>query len=439
MRTLTLLLFVACIGSSPLLHSQQTLSLAQAKDYALKNAPVITQSHYDQELAAIQTKQLLALGLPQVNGSVQFQNYLNLPTSIIPAGIFSPVDLKVQFGVPYTMSAGISATQLLFDGTWLVGLQASQEYAKLTQSQVSKTEFDLKHNVTQSYHFALIANESLRILNQNKITVSKSLSDTKAMLKEGFVEDQAVDQLQLMLNDIESKMNVAEASKQVSLDMLKLLIGMPVSTAIELSDKLEDVSNTGTESILETNVNIENNWDVKITSQALGMQQLNLKAKKASTLPSMAAFYNYQKQAQRREFNFFDSDQDWFPIQIWGLQMSIPVFAGGGRYHSIHKANVEVEKMKTNLNSMKQVATVQYNMAKATYLTALSNMTTAKSSMELSARILEKTNIKFKEGLATSFELSQANGQYIQAQATYIQALLQQLNAKDQLLKALNQ
>lgn len=419
---------------------QQKMTLSQAQEYAMKNAPSVSQSTYDAELASIQAKQLLAVGLPQVNGSVQFQNFLKLPTSIIPGTVFGQSgDVKVQFGVPYQMTAGLSASQLLFDGSWIVALQASKSYSELAQLQIKKSAFEIKHTVAQNYHLAIIAKESITLLREGKNLIQKTLTDSKAMLKEGFIEEQNVDQLQLALNDWESRIIVAEAQEELTLDLLKFSMGMPIANSLELEDNSSTLSANVSDALLSDKLAVEGNYDVQITNKALGLQSLNIKAKKAASLPNVAAFYNFQKQALRREFNFFDTSKDWFPVQIVGLQMNVPIFAGGSRYLNVQKAKVEFEKMNVNAKIAKEGALLNYNNARIYFLSSLSALHNNKASMDLAQKIFNKTNEKYKEGLASSFELTQANTQILQSQGNYVQSLLQLLNAKDQLQKALNQ
>jgi outer membrane protein len=419
---------------------QQKMTLSKAQEYAMKNAPSVSQSTFDAQLADIQAKSLLAVGLPQVNGSVQFQNFLSLPTSIIPGAVFGqPGDVKVQFGVPYQMNAGISASQLLFDGSWIVALQASKSYSELAQLQIKKSAFEIKHTVAQNYHLAIIAKESIALLREGKNLIQKTLSDSKAMLKEGFIEEQNVDQLQLALNDWESRIIVAEAQEQLTLDLLKFSMGMPIANVIELEDNSTSLSANVSDALLSNKLAVEGNYDVQITNKALGLQSLNIKAKKAASLPNVAAFYNFQKQALRREFNFFDTSKDWFPVQIVGLQMNVPIFAGGSRYLNVQKAKVEFEKMNVNAKLAKEGALLNYSNARIYFLSSLNQLNNNKASLELAQKIFTKTNEKYEEGLASSFELTQANTQILQSQGNYVQSLLQLLNAKDQLQKALNQ
>ena len=423
------------------LYAQQKLTLLQAQDYAIKNANSVTQSRYDEELAQIQVDQVLAVGLPQLNGSVQFQNFLNLPTSIIPGAIFGAPgqDVKVQFGVPYQMTAGLNGSQLLFDGSWFIGMQASKEYTQLAALKTKKSEFEIKHQVAQSYFLAVIAKETIQLYEEGKKLIAQSLQETKALFKEGFVEEQSIDQLQLALNEWESRIIIAQANASLTLDLLKFNMGMPLNTEVELQDNTNSLTAEASTALLEAKFVIENNFDVQLINKAMSLQGLNIRSKKAARLPNLAGFYNLQTQALRREFDFADTKKQWFPIQLWGIQMNVPILSGGGKYKSIKRAEVELAQLNANSNMAKQGAQLAYKNAQTGYLTALKSVENSKASMELSNKIFAKTNLKFKEGIGTSFELTQVNNQVLQAQGAYVQALLQMLNAKDQLQKALNQ
>ena len=423
------------------LKAQQKLTLLQAQDFAIKNANSVTQSRYDEELAKIQVDQVLAIGLPQLNGSVQFQNFLNLPTSIIPGAIFGAPgqDVKVQFGVPYQMTAGLTGSQLLFDGSWFVGMQASKEFTQLAAIKTKKSEFEIKHQVAQSYFLAVIAKETIQLYEEGKKLIAQSLQETKSLYKEGFVEEQSIDQLQLALNEWESRIIIAQANATLTLDLLKFNMGMPLNNEIDLQDNSGTLTADASTALLEAKFIAESNYDVQIINKAMSLQGLNIKSKKAALLPNLAGFYNLQTQALRREFDFADTKKQWFPIQLWGVQMNVPILSGGGKYKSIKRAEVELAQLNANSNMAKQGAQLAYKNAQTAYLTALKSVENAKASLELSNKIFAKTNLKFKEGIGTSFELTQVNNQVLQAQGGYVQALLQMLNAKDQLQKALNQ
>ncbi len=310
---------------------------------------------------------------------------------------------------------------------------------QLAAIKTKKSEFEIKHQVAQSYFLAVIAKETIQLYEEGKKLIAQSLQETKSLYKEGFVEEQSIDQLQLALNEWESRIIIAQANATLTLDLLKFNMGMPLNNEIDLQDNSGTLTADASTALLEAKFIAESNYDVQIINKAMSLQGLNIKSKKAALLPNLAGFYNLQTQALRREFDFADTKKQWFPIQLWGVQMNVPILSGGGKYKSIKRAEVELAQLNANSNMAKQGAQLAYKNAQTAYLTALKSVENAKASLELSNKIFAKTNLKFKEGIGTSFELTQVNNQVLQAQGGYVQALLQMLNAKDQLQKALNQ
>ena len=192
-------LIAVSLGFVSLGNAQQALTLAAAKEFAVKNAFQVKSKTFDSQVAKLQTEELLAIGLPQVNGSIQYQNFIDRPTSILPGDFFGRPgqNVAVQFGVPQTLTAGISASQLLFDGSWLVGLQASRGYAALQSKNIAKSEIEVKRSTEEAYHLAVIAQESISLLTASRDLLKSNVDHMKAMKAEGFVETQDVEQLKI--------------------------------------------------------------------------------------------------------------------------------------------------------------------------------------------------------------------------------------------------
>ena len=436
-KALLLLVSLVMIVQSSAL-SQSALTLQEATDFALKNAPSVRSANYDAQVAQLQTEELIGIGLPQVSASVQYQNYLDLPTSIVPGDFFGAPgqEIRLQFGTPHNMTAGISASQLLFNGSWLVGLQASKAYAELQNKSLRSSEIEIKEDVQQYYHLAAIAKKNVEVLSQTKAVLTQLRDETNLLYKEGFVEEQDVEMLTLSISDLDNRINAATEQEKLTINMLKFVIGMPVAQEVSLSQTADEL--IGTTALENAPFSAEANINVQLAENALLLQELALKNEKSKLLPNAAAFYNLQTQALRQEFNFFDTSKPWFPIQLWGVQMNIPIFTGGSQAKSIEKAKVEVQRSKDVLNTAKEGAFVAYQSSKISYDFALKNYDNAKQSLNLSQRILDKTNTKFKEGLSSSFDVSQSTTQVLQAQGTFIQALLNLLDAETAMKKALN-
>ena len=416
----------------------QQLSLAQAQEYALKNAFQVKNAQHDKTSADLTSDELLGIGLPQLNGSVQYQNFINLPTSIIPGDFFGAPgqDVKVQFGVPHQMTAGLSASQLLFDGTWLVGLQASKAYAELQRKNIQKSEIDIRAKTAEAYSTALTTQANLTVLRDMLTTMQKLLNDTEAMQREGFSEQQDVDQLMLSVNELIIQLGYTEQYVSITKDLLKFTIGMPLITEIELTDTWESLTaNAGDDAL---SFNPSTTIDVQLAENGLLMQQLNVKSKKAALMPNLAAFYNVQTQGLRDEFDYFDTSLPWFPIQLWGIQLNVPILSGGSKSKTIKKTEVEVKRMTDMVSMTKEAVQLEYNTATTELSFSKKRMTQAKANLELAKSILKTEETKYREGLSNSFNITQRNQQLINAQSGYINAAIAFMNAQTKLNKVLN-
>jgi outer membrane protein len=415
------------------------MSLQQIQEYAFKNSVTNRNATYDAEAAKYNTESLKAIGLPQIEGSVQFNNYIYAPFSIIPAGTFGPTDFRVRFGNPYTLTVGATASQLLFDGTWLVALEASRSYEKFIDQQVKKTSVDVKSSVTNSYYLALISAENVALLKDSKEQLVNTLNQTTALYEAGFTEVENVDQLQLAVNDLNIQISYAEQQSKLALDLLKFQIGMPLTTDLVLTDKLQAFVEAGAADLMGTTFLPENTLDVQLAASGIQLQQLNLKSKKAAYLPSVGAFINFQTAAYRQEFNLFDTSLPFFYGNLWGINMSVPILSGGRRKYEVKKVEVELKRVQDMEVMARQGVELEYRSSRSELQNALEALQASESSLKLAQSILQKTQIKFNEGLGTSFDITQKNTQLLTAQGQYIQAMMKALTARTRMAKSLNQ
>lgn len=438
-KKISILLAVA-LGFVSLGNAQQSLTLAAAKEYAVQNAFQVKSKNFDAQSAKLQTEELMAIGLPQISGSIQYQNFIDRPTSILPGDFFGMPgqNVAVQFGVPQTLTAGINASQLLFDGSWLVGLQASKAYAALQNKNIIKSEIEVKRATEEAYHLAVIAQESIALLTASRDLLASTLEHTKALKTEGFVETQDVEQLTLSLNELEARIRVAKTQALIAQTLLKFTIGMNVDEEITLVDNSATILDSFNAQLVQSPFNVENLIDNQIIKEGLYLQKLSVKNQQAGLLPNLAAFYSVQRQAQRQEFNFLDGNEPWYPTQLWGLSMNVPIVSGGRKTKSIQRAGVEVKRMEETLAFSNNAAKLEYQVGMAEYMNATQNADLATQSYTLASSILNKTQIKFDQGTSSSFELSRQTSQLLQAEVSLIQARLSLMNAQTRLSKSLN-
>tara|TARA_B100001063_G_scaffold247379_1_gene293758 strand:- start:13761 stop:15098 length:1338 start_codon:yes stop_codon:yes gene_type:complete len=419
----------------------QQFSLEEAQQYAVEHSYQARSANLEVEKSQRKVKETISTGLPQVNATASYQNYIELPVQLVPAEPFggNPGEYaEFTMGTEQQMGFDLRATQLLFDGSYFVGLQASKVYLELSKNDQRKTETEIKQMVTQSYGNVLVTEENIEILKQNMENLQSQLEETKALFQNGFAEEQDRDQLELLLANAKNAYEQALRQKDISRNQLKFMMGIDINSEIELTDNLEEitVSNAG-ESLLNTEFDVKNHIDYKVLSTQEQASKLLFKQEKSTYLPKLSAFASYQQNSYSNEFNFFD-DSRWFPTEVVGLNFSMPIFSSFGRNQRIQQAKIEMEQVGVAKKQMEQQLLIQLENARSEYTFALSQFNTAKDNLKLAERIYNKTKIKYEEGVDSSMDLTQANNQLLDTQGNYINAALQLINAKSNLDKALN-
>ncbi len=419
------------------------LSLEEARQYAADHSYRMRKARADLKIAERQIWETTAAGLPQINASVGYNYYLDIPTSLVPAEFFGgePGEFaEIQFGTEQNVTATASLEQLIFDGQYIAGLRASRIYRDLANQTLQRSEAEIKQAVTETYLLALLARENLSVVEQNLHHMEEQLHETRELLKEGFTDPINVDQLQLTVSNIENRIAALERQHEVTGNLLKFQLGLEMDQQLELTDKLEDLHGVLLADLsLVSAFTPRNHLDYRITRSQESMSLMALRREQSAYLPSLSASFIRQEMAMRDEFNFFGGDQSWFPSTYFGVNLTIPVFSSGMRSSRVQQARLELEKSRTEREEVYHFLDLQMQEAMADYHTAMEQYDNEQDNLELATRIFDRTTTMFREGMASSLELTQANDQMITTRANYYQALFEVLNAENNLLRALGQ
>eukprot|EP01093_Parvamoeba_rugata_P013802 TRINITY_DN4312_c0_g1_i11.p1 TRINITY_DN4312_c0_g1~~TRINITY_DN4312_c0_g1_i11.p1 ORF type:complete len:447 (+),score=106.32 TRINITY_DN4312_c0_g1_i11:3539-4879(+) len=419
-----------------------SFTLEEAIQFALENNYAAINADRDIIDAQKQKWETIASGLPQVNGAISYQNQLKQPVSLLPAELAGGAAgefIPVVFSQPQSATATATLTQQIFDGSYIVGIQATKAFLSYSANNKEKTELDVRKQVVEAYGNVLLAEESVEILEKNKATLEKNLYETSKLYENGLGEEESVDQLQITLSSIENQLQNAIRLKQITLQMLNVSMGLDLNAPTQLQEELEDLTLSKMDlSILGTDFNINDNVDYKLAENLNEQRFFEWKLARSRALPTLNAFVNYGSSAYSNDFDFLSSDQQWFDSSILGFDLSIPIFSSFKRSASTQRAKIALEKAKTQLTEAEQQIRLQLENAKNNYTLAIDNYETAKQNLMLSERIENKNQIKYKEGLATSFELRQAQTQLYATQQEFLQSMVEVINKKTELEIILN-
>jgi outer membrane protein TolC len=419
-------------------------SLQQAQEYAVTFSTDTRNARLDVAMARKKIWETTASGLPQVSASLSYRDNLKIPTTLIPAKFLDPDAAEgefvgLKFGTQHNATLDVTASQLVFNGSYIVALQASKVYLRLAENQQEKKEIDVRETVANTYHLVLLAEKNREILRSSLENMRRTWQETDAMHRAGFSEAAAVDQLQLAVSDLENTLATTGRQVETAYRLLKLQMGIDPDRAIALSDTLDSLL-AGMEPGLPApeGFDLARHIDFRVMETQERSMAMLLKREKAEYLPTVTAFFSLSRSAMRDRFTFFAKGGDWYPATILGLNLSLPVFTSGLRPARVAQARLELEKTQNLKRQVADGLKLALAQARSDFAAARERERNTAGMAALALRILDDTRSKFGQGLTTSMELTQAHNQYLNAESGHSQAAVQLLDARLRLDRALN-
>lgn len=434
--TLIYLLITTVLFAQEANQKQSSFTLQQAIEYAIENNYSAINAKRDIEAAKQKKWETTASGLPQISSNLQYLNNLDFQVQGVSGNAFNPGGdpneiSTIAFGTKHSANASATLNQLIFDGSYIVGLQSAKVYLQISQNAKEKTDLEIKEMVTNAYGNVLLARESVLILEKNKVTLEKTLFETSETFKNGLTEEENVEQLQITLTQLKSSLSNAQKRAEIALNFLKIAMGIGVSKDIILSEKLDDLAVKNLDlAMLSEEYDSKNTIDYKIQQNNEESKRLLLKLERFRALPTIGAQLNYGANTFSNEFDIISSQQKWFNYSNFGVNISLPIFSSFRDRARTQQAKIALEQAKTLLTETEQRLKLQYQQAKTDYEYSIEQYAASKSNLKLAERIEGKQQIKFKEGLSTSFEFTEAQRQLYATQQQYLQAMIDVLNKK---------
>jgi outer membrane protein TolC len=438
MKTIRLFFLVIAAAGPIFLQAQQndtasySFTLQQSVDYALQHNTSVQNATLDQVAANNKVKEVIGIGLPQISSTFQVQDYLDIPTSLIPGEFFGGPPgsyIPVKFGTKYNASLGFSASQIVFSGSWFLGVKASQIYQDLAQKNVDRTRIETQADVTKAYYTVMVNQEKKLLIDANLAKLKKTKDDTKALFDNGFVEKIDLDRITVAYNNLVTEADNIKRLLDLSLVLLKYQMGMDQSAKLSITGKIQDLSFTPA-TLASGKFDYNNRVEYQSMDLLLRGQKKLLQAERVGYFPTIALFGSLQAQAQRTKFDFFDTQQHWYPISVIGLQVSIPIFDGLQRHYRVQQSRVEVLKAENNLLMIQRTIDMQQAVAKVNLQNSAASLESQKANMELAQQVLDVAEKKYSAGTGTNLEIINAQTALKEAQTNYFNALYDAIIAK---------
>jgi len=413
---------VIFILSSFTLKAQESISLSLEKaiEYALQYNKVLQNAKFSVQSTKEKIRETTAAGLPQASASVDYNNFLggNAELRLDPTAPPAIIEFNP------TSSFKFSVNQLVFSGSYYVGLQLAKLAYQTSGLNSQKTELDIKEQVTRAYYLVLVSERAVKIIEANKINSKKVYEKTRNLANAGIIEKTEADKLSVMVTSVENAQKAAERQLEMAYNLLRLQLGADAKSEINLTTQLDEVSQQSKfENAIVNPFNIENNIDYNLVLMQGKISKSQISLQKTNYLPTLAAFYSYTEKLLKPKF-------DMTPKNVVGLNLSIPIFSSGMKKSKVAQAKINLHMAETTSQLVNQQLTIQEKQLRYNLNNMLEQYQNQKMNVDIAKEVFDKMNLKFQQGIVSSLELTSANNNYLSAESSYVDILFQLLDAE---------
>jgi len=424
-----ILVLILCLGVLSA-HAQQkmVISLDSAISYAILHNKVLINSRYSIDKSQQQVREAIAQGLPQVSAKLDYTNYLGAEASLQLNPMAPPI--IIEFNPTSNFQASVS--QLVFNGSYYVGVQLTKLAKLMTEQSYQKDEMNIKEQTTQAYYMILASEKILQTMRENKRNAQIIYDKTQHLANAGILEPIEAKKLSVMLTSVDNAIKSSERQVELAYNLLRFQLGLNANEPIELATPLEEII----EKMMDSNkanedFSVQNNIDYQLISKRVELARKTIDLRKASYLPSVVAFYSYTEKIQKAAF-------DMQPNNILGLSLNIPVFSSGLRLAQLNQAKVDYLISQNTQELVKQQLSTQEKQLRYNYLNLMEQYMNQKNNVEIAKEVLDNMNLKYQQGVVSSLELTSANNNYLNAEISFTGTILELLNSELSLRKINN-
>lgn len=436
--------------------NSNTFSLQQSIDYAYKNSPNYLNAQSDVLMAVYKRKEIIGMAMPQISGSVDMKNFLQIPTSVL-ADFISPIfyqnavksgqqppnallessagyaPLQAKFGTTFQTTAGLSASLLVFSADYLIGLKATKEMIGLMNINVTRSKSETVSQVSKAYYGVLVNRERIKLLDANITKLDKLLSDTRAFNKQGFVEQIDVDRLEVSFNNLTTEKQKIERLITLSEYMLKFQMGYTGKESLTLTDSLIIADNTEIEA---SKIDITKRSEYQLLEGQQRLNTINVKRLKFGYLPTLVAYGSYSYAGYGNDLSYLNKTKTWFPTEVIGATLSLNLFDGLQRHYKIQQAKLDFKKGENNMKNLQLAIELEGTSAAINYNNAVSSLQVQKRNLDLAKNIYTVSQKKYEQGVGSNLEVINAQASLKESETNYFNAIYDLMVYKIDYLKA---
>jgi outer membrane protein TolC len=422
----------------------QYFTLQQCIDYAIENNENVKIAELETGISKAKVGEFLSQGLPQVDASVSFNRNFIIRRTFVPANIFDPTApedelLELAFGTPYDGLIGLNVSQMVFKGSFFVGLSASRTFVELSRKQQQRTTIEVVEGVTKAYFTVLVNEIGINLLEANYKRLDSLLSDTRVMYENGFAEKIDVNRTQVEYNNVETQLVNARKMLEISEQLLKFQMGMPVMENLKIVEKLEDMD-FQLDELFKLETSFRRRIEYSILETQLELAYVNMKNNRVQYIPNIDLVLGWGMNAGVRDFDDlwrFGEQTIWPSYQVAGLAMYIPIFDGLYKNKLVQQNKLKIQQLGYQKEMLENTINLEVKEKRTNVQANRDQLENQQENMKLAEEVYNMARIKYQEGVGSNLEVIEADNALVQAQTNYYNALYDALISKIDLEKAL--
>ena len=423
------------------LSQEKKLSLNDCIELAIENNENLKNSKLEERISKALSKEYLSIGFPQINfdGGLQYNH--DVPKSLIDISRFMPgvpegTEQEVQFGQTYDGRVDLFVNQMIFNGSYFVGLSAARELVRLSEKLTERNEIDINESVQKAFFTVLNTKSRIDLVEANLNRLNTLLGQTKELYINGFIEKLDVDRIQVAYNNLKSEKIKANRFYKLSKEVLNFQIGLPVGTDIELTGELtEEVINNFNYNLDDFDYSKRIEYSILQTDKNLKFY--DLKNNRSQYLPQIYANYNYGYNTSSSNYDLFFDSNRWKSFGTVGLKIIIPIFDGFLKRSKINQSKYKIEQVENQMMFLERSINLQINQSISNYENTKESLLISKQNLELAQNVYLATEKKYKEGVGSNLEVIDSNNSLKIAQNQYYNSLYESIIASIDIKKTL--
>jgi outer membrane protein TolC len=440
-RSYTKLITLLIATSFARAQEAQKLSLQDCMDYAMQHNYTVKNAQLDILIQEAQNAQTASIAYPKVAGKAEFDYFARPQSQFINGRTFNPLApdaiTAISFSVPYAASVGLTASQLIFDGSALVALQARQMALELARQNANVTAHTTRYNVYKAYYSIIVAYRQREIFAKSLATGRSMLRELDVTNQNGFTEKIDMERSMVQINNLQNDSATLENGIKIYEYVLKLQVGMDINAPVVLTDTALEPHTASAASLLLEGDSYEKVPEFKVLSTVMSLNEFNLRRYKLSALPSLAAFASLGTNYGAEKFNDIWKFKHYESNSLVGLTLNVPIFSGFQRVNQVKEAKLNIQKTQNNIDNFKLAASFSTSQSRASLKNSLLQLRSQTVNLSLADEVLDLAQKKYKAGVGSNLEVTSAQTELLRAQNSYFTTLLSIINAEADLKKAL--